>query len=60
MEIHIDESGNLGEAGRYFVIAMIQILNKKRIKTLLEIITIKKVFRRQGVRKWVLKIDKIY
>lgn len=32
MEIHIDESGNLGTSGRYFVIAMIQLLNKKRIK----------------------------
>jgi len=35
MEIYIDESGNLGKSQRYFVIAMIQLLNKKRVKNFL-------------------------
>jgi len=30
MEIYIDESGNLGKSGRYFIIAMIHLLNKKK------------------------------
>jgi len=35
MEIYIDESGNLGKSNRYFVIAMVKFLNKKRIKNFL-------------------------
>ncbi len=36
MEIYIDESGNLGKSERYFVITMVQFLNKKRIKNFLK------------------------
>jgi len=42
MEIFIDESGNLGKKGRYFVITMVHLLKKKRIKNFLRNYAIKK------------------
>ncbi|MFA5317994.1 MAG: DUF3800 domain-containing protein [Patescibacteria group bacterium] len=36
MQIYIDESGNLGKKGRYFVIAMLIPFKKKRIKNIIK------------------------
>lgn len=42
MELHIDESGDLGPNKGYFVITMVKFLNKKRIKNLLKRYNLKK------------------
>lgn len=36
MELHVDESGNLGKKDRFFVIVSVHFLNKKRIKNFLK------------------------